>query len=66
MDEEDSLVWQEVLDELAAGLNKRIQCPFCKIQNRNTDLRIEETNGKMRIDCPQCKRFIEGRMAGES
>ncbi len=59
MDEEEGLVWQETLDEIAAGRTKGLRCPFCQ----KGEVSIEKKELVTRVECRICKRFIEGRMA---
>ena len=64
MDEEDLIVWQDVLDEVAAGRPDGLVCPFC----RKGKLEIEQgERGRVRIACPEsgCKKFIEGSIGSE-
>jgi hypothetical protein len=57
-EDETMIVWQDVLDEIAAGRRTGLLCPSCK----NGQLQIEAQGRVMRITCPSCKRFIEGAM----
>ena len=56
MDDDELIVWQDVLDEIAAGRPDNLSCPHCN----HTPMRVERTNNKTRISCPQCKRYVEG------
>jgi transcription elongation factor Elf1 len=60
-DEEAALVWQDVLDEVAAGRagNGRIlRCPFCS----KGEISVDRNDQRLRLECRACKRFIEGRL----
>ena len=58
MDEEELIIWQDVLDQVAARRADRLACPHCAA----VPLQIEETpDGTTRIACGSCQRFIEGR-----
>ena len=64
MDEEDLILWQDVLDEVAAGRPGGLVCPFC----RKGALEVEQGDrGRVRIACPEqsCKKFIEGSIGSE-
>jgi len=58
MDEEELIVWQDVLDEIAAGRRAGLACPHCRAQPLAVD---DEPTGVTRISCPSCRRFLEGR-----
>lgn len=60
MDEEEVIVWQDVLDEIAAGRPDNLTCPFCN----HTPLRVEGEGMRTRIRCDQCGKFIEGTFGG--
>jgi ribosomal protein S27AE len=58
VDEEELIIWQDVLDQVAARRADRLACPHCAA----VPLAIEEDPGGLtRIACGQCQRFIEGR-----
>jgi len=60
MDEEELIVWQDVLDEIAAGRRTALVCPRCDAR----PLAVEDRpNGQTRISCPSCRQFLEGRFA---
>ncbi|HLU68476.1 MAG TPA: hypothetical protein VKZ63_19460 [Kofleriaceae bacterium] len=58
MDEEELIIWQDVLDQVAARRADRLACPHCGHAPLTVE---EEPTGLTRITCPGCKRFIEGR-----
>ena len=58
MDEEAAMVWQEVLDEVAAGRERNLRCPFCQ----KGEVAVDRTEQRMRLECRACKRYIEGRL----
>jgi len=49
------LLWQDVLEEIAAGKKQKLSCPVC----REGELNIEERGSRMRISCPRCREFVE-------
>jgi hypothetical protein len=58
VDEEELMVWADVLDQLAARRAEPMTCPHCG----GTPLAVEERpDGVTRVSCPACRRFIEGR-----
>lgn len=59
MDEEAAMIWQDVLDEVAAGRDRNLRCPFCSKGEVAVD---RSSNERLRLECRACKRFIEGRM----
>ena len=58
MSEEDIILWQDILDEVAAGRLANLRCPFCK----TGEIRVERIEHKTRLECPSCRRFIEGAL----
>jgi hypothetical protein len=58
MDEEELIVWQDVLDEVAAGRRAGLTCPHCAARPLTVE---ERPSGATRIVCPSCQRFLEGR-----
>jgi transcription elongation factor Elf1 len=63
LDDEDSILWQDVLDEVAAGRTQNLVCPFC--QKGALVVTVEQTDQRTRLECRSCRRFIEGRMANQ-
>jgi ribosomal protein S27AE len=60
VDEEELIIWQDVLDQVAARRVDLLACPHCGA----TPLAVEETPGGVtRISCAKCGRYIEGRFA---
>lgn len=59
-EEEDALIWQDVLDEVAAGRKQNLLCPFCK--KGEISITDDEWQKRTRLECRSCRRFIEGRM----
>jgi hypothetical protein len=59
VDEEALMVWQDVLDMVAAGRPNEVGCPFCN----HRPLTVEEIEFSTRISCPKCKKFIQGRFS---
>jgi hypothetical protein len=56
--DEESMMWQDVLDQLAAGRTEGLACPFC-----HAELTVEHEQTRTRLECRRCRHFIEGRMA---
>ena len=55
-DEEDFLLWQDILDEIAAGRQAGHVCPFCA----GAEIQIEQEGKRVRVFCPKCRKFVEG------
>lgn len=60
MTEDPEVLWQMVLDEFVAGKRSGIRCPFCA----KADIAIDETPVRTRLSCPECRRFVEGKLGG--
>ena len=60
MDEEEAIAWQDVLDEIAAGRQDNLECPFCG----QRPLAVTEQGTRTRIACNKCGKFIEGTFGG--
>lgn len=58
MNEEDMIYWQDVLDSIAAGRTADLVCPFCK----KGQVQVIQRERVTRLECPACRRFIEGQM----
>ena len=58
MDEEAAMVWQDVLDEVAAGRERNLRCPFCA----KGEVAVDRNDQRLRLECRACRRFIEGRL----
>jgi hypothetical protein len=63
MDEDEVIIWQDVLDSVAAGRVTNLQCPFCQEVGKKGEIRVDRQPQRTRLECASCKRFIEGRMA---
>jgi hypothetical protein len=61
MSEEDIILWQDLLDLVAAGRGSDLVCPFCKKGKVEVTRRERVT----RLQCPSCRKFIEGQMGDE-
>lgn len=59
MDEEAAMIWQDVLDEVAAGREQNLRCPFCD----KGQVTVDRNEQRVRLECGACRRYIEGRMA---
>lgn len=55
-DEEDIILWQDVLDLVQAGRPSNILCPFCK----KGTIQINRRERVSRLECPSCRKYIEG------
>lgn len=55
--EEDMIVWQDVLDLIQAGRSD-VECPFC----HKSQVEVTTKGLVTRIMCPNCRKFVEGRM----
>ena len=58
MDEEALTYWQDILDDVVNGREDGHVCPFCEVG----DVVVERTQGKLKLRCMKCGKFIEGRM----
>ena len=58
MDEEELIIWQDVLDQVAARRAEPLACPHCQAAPLSVE---DRPNGLTRISCPACLKFIEGR-----
>jgi hypothetical protein len=63
MSEDDLYMWQDLLDDVAAGRTQSLRCPFCS----NGAVQVTQTGGegrpqRTRLECGACRRFIEGKM----
>ncbi|WP_428268830.1 hypothetical protein [Haliangium sp.] len=54
------IVWQDVLDEIAAGRPDNLRCPYCG----RTPLKVETEGRRTRIGCDGCGKYIEGAFGG--
>jgi ribosomal protein L37AE/L43A len=64
MDQDEAmLLWQDVLDLVAAGRTGELVCPFCK----KGQVQVKEIEGtkQTRLECPACRQFIVGRFRQE-
>ena len=58
LDEEALIIWQDVLDEVAAGRSGSLSCPKCG----HTPLEVSRTaTGRTKITCSKCGEYLEGR-----
>jgi hypothetical protein len=57
VDEEELIVWQDVLDQIMAGRPGDLACPHCK----HRPLTVEDVEWSTRISCSKCGKFIQGR-----
>jgi hypothetical protein len=61
-DEEDFILWQDVLDNIAAGRPGGQVCPFCRTGKLDV---VTGERGRVSVSCPNCKKFIEGSIGSE-
>jgi DNA-directed RNA polymerase subunit RPC12/RpoP len=60
VDQEAELsVWQDILDQVMAGRTSGHICPFCA--KGEIDAEIDEAY--LRVRCPDCGKWIEGRFS---
>jgi len=57
VDEEELIVWQDVLDQIMAGRPNDLACPYC----RHRPMVVEEQEWSTKISCSKCGKFIQGR-----
>jgi hypothetical protein len=60
-EDEELMLWRDVLDEVAAGRTQALRCPVCN----EGQVVVERDQRRTRLECRACRRFIEGRMADE-
>lgn len=58
-DSDDLVLFRDVLDEVVNGRTQGHACPFCGEGPLDVDL----DEGGVRIKCPSCGKFFEGRFA---
>ncbi len=61
IDDEAAMMWQDVLDEVAAGRPRNLHCPYC--QKGEISVTRDEQTKRTKVECRGCKRFIELRLA---
>jgi transcription elongation factor Elf1 len=61
LDDEELILWQDVLDEVAARRAGDLTCPYC----HKKPLEVTEEGGKTRIACRACGKYLEGRFGFE-
>ncbi|MBK9030064.1 MAG: hypothetical protein IPL61_01785 [Myxococcales bacterium] len=59
MDEEDLILWQDVLDMIVAGRPNDLSCPYC----HHRPLLVEEIDFTTKISCSKCGKYLQGRFA---
>jgi hypothetical protein len=62
VDEEAEVLWQDVLDDVAAGRERNLRCPFCQ----KGEISVDRNEQRIRLECRACRRFIEGRMTASA
>jgi len=60
-DDEAAMLWQDVLDEVAAGRTRNSHCPYC--EKGEISVTFDEQTRRTRLDCKSCKRFIVVKLA---
>jgi uncharacterized Zn finger protein len=58
LDEEELIVWQDVLDSIMAGRAEGLRCPACAKGFLEVTTEID---GTTKIRCLQCGKFLQGR-----
>jgi hypothetical protein len=61
MDDDDLVLWQDVLDDVANGKISNLKCPFCQKGEVKVSL-PDATRQMTRLECTACRKFIEGKM----
>jgi hypothetical protein len=59
-DDEATMMWQNVLDEVASGRPRNLHCPYCE---KEVTVTTDEQTRRTRVACKECKRFIEVKLA---
>jgi transcription elongation factor Elf1 len=60
-DDEAAMMWQDVLDQVAAGRPSNLRCPYC--EKGEVSVTSDEQSKRTKLACKSCKRFIEVRLA---
>jgi hypothetical protein len=60
-DDETAMMWQDALDEVAAGRARNAHCPYC--EKGELAVNFDEQTRRTRVDCKSCKRFIVVKLA---
>jgi hypothetical protein len=55
--DEALLMWQDVLDDVAAGRVSNLRCPFCQ-----GAVAVDQNPQRTRLECKSCRRYIEGKL----
>jgi transcription elongation factor Elf1 len=58
VDEEAAMIWQDVLDQVAAGREQNLRCPFCT----KGEVAVDRNEQRLRLECRACRRYIEGQL----
>lgn len=61
IDDEAAMMWQDCLDEVAAGRPRNLRCPYC--EKGDVAVSHDEQTKRTKVECKSCKRFIEVRLA---
>jgi hypothetical protein len=57
--EDDAIYWQDLLEEVLAGRDAGLKCPFCY----KGEITVERRGLVTRLECRACRHFIEGRFS---
>jgi hypothetical protein len=60
-EDEAMMMWQDVLDEVAAGRTRNQHCPYC--EKGELAVTFDEQTRRTRVECKGCKRFIVVKLA---
>lgn len=60
-EDEAAMMWQDVLDEVAAGRTRNRHCPYC--EKGELTVTLDEQTRRTRVECKSCKRFIVVKLA---
>jgi hypothetical protein len=59
--EDDIILWQDLLDLVMAGRTSNLKCPFCE----KGQVEVKRIHRVTRLECPSCRKFIEGSLGDE-
>lgn len=56
---EDLELLQDIVDEVYNGRTEGHKCPYCK----KGTLEVEADEAHIRLECPSCGKYFDGRLA---
>lgn len=57
-DDDEIVIWMDVLDEVMSGRTRSLRCPYCSTQG----LEVEKTPANLSIKCTACGKYFSGRL----